>query len=257
MTKIIYINDLVHRYPSHTFTETTTDDEVLVQFKNAGSVLVAQARAQSSIVLVTAYQKIRHQLLKGETPSFVSTTTQRDALTGVDQGTQIYNITSGRDEVYTGSAWISAGGSGVMLPAAYGNMYENNESGSAMNSTTKRWITAAAGKLDGNGIVTFSDNATGDRLVIGTGGAGDYFIDAKCDQTNAGGNVSKMVIQVNGVDTIIEDEHASDSGDHRQLNTSNILTLADNDYLSMYVVSSTPIDVITAHHTSLTVRRLS
>lgn len=105
MTKALYVNDLKHRYPSHTFTETTTGDTVLVEFKNAGSVLIAQARAQSSIVLVSAYQKIRSQLLNREKPAFLSTTTQRNALTGINKGTELYNITLGRDEIYDGTNW--------------------------------------------------------------------------------------------------------------------------------------------------------
>lgn len=107
MIKTIYINDLIHRYPSHTFTETTIDDEVLVEIKNSGGTLIAQARAQSMNVVVTAYQKIRNQLLKGEMPSFISTTTQRDVLTGIDRGTIIDNITVGRLEKYDGINWIN------------------------------------------------------------------------------------------------------------------------------------------------------
>ena len=77
MDKDLYINDMVHRFASHTFTETAIDDEILVEFKDGSSVLVAQARAQSSLAILTAYQKIRFQVLSREIPIFLSDTTQR------------------------------------------------------------------------------------------------------------------------------------------------------------------------------------
>lgn len=252
--KNLYINDIVHRNPGFTLVESTVGSLLTVTLKNASAVEVDASR---KLLLIDAYRAIRSNLLTREEPVFISTTTQRDALTSIDQGTQIYNITTARDEVYTGTTWTSAAGAGVMSPVAFGDIFEDSETGTVMNSTTKTWVGATLRKVDSNGIVTFADNSTGDRLVIGTGGAGDYEIEMKCDQTNAGGNVSKMTLQVNGVDTTISDEHASDSGDHRQLSAHGILTLADNDFLVMHVVSSTASDVVTGFHVSLTIKRLS
>jgi len=158
--------------------------------------------------------------------------------------------------IYDGDNWIGSAGFTVITPA-YGDIFENNETGSVMNSSTKTWIGATVRQVDANGIVTFQDNPLGDRLVIGVGGSGDYEIEAKCDQTNSGGNETIMTVQVNGVNSTLQDEHASDSGDHRQITAHGIITLADNDYLMLHVVSSTPSDVITGFHVSLTAKRLS
>lgn len=108
MDKNLYINDLIHRFASHTFTETAIDDEILVEFKDGSSVLVAQARAQSSLAILSAYQKIRFQVLSREISVFLSTTTQRDALT-VNAGTEILNVTTSGFETYDGTDWIVTG----------------------------------------------------------------------------------------------------------------------------------------------------
>jgi len=252
--KNLYANDLIHRYALHTFTELTVSSMTLVTFKNAGGTIITLSK---NLDVIDAYRDIRSNLLDGETPAFQSTTTQRNALTNLDQATLIYNITTSKFEIYIGTAWLSVAGSGVMAPSAYGSMYENNETGSPINATSKGWVTATAGVFDTNSIVTFLNNSSADRLVIGTGGAGNYQVEAKCDQTNAGGNTTLMVVLVNGINSIVKDEHASDSGDHRQLTANGIVTLADNDYLSIWVASQVPPDLITAYHSSLTINRLS
>lgn len=104
-TKDLYKNDLIRRYASHTFEETTTGSLINVKFKNASSVVIEEA---TKLVLIDAYRAIRGNLLIGETPAFLSTTTERDALTNVDAGTLIDNITSGHIERYNGVAWKSA-----------------------------------------------------------------------------------------------------------------------------------------------------
>jgi len=100
--KNLYANDLIHRYASHTFTETVVGSQTKVEFKNSGSVLI---RSSTKLAVIDAYHTIRIDLLGSEDPTFLTTTTQRDALTSVDRGTLIHNITVGRDEVYNGTSW--------------------------------------------------------------------------------------------------------------------------------------------------------
>jgi len=100
--KNLYANDLIHRYASHTFTETTVGSQTKVEFKDSGSVLI---RSSTKLAVIDAYRTIRIDLLGSENPTFLTTTTQRDALTSVDRGTHIHNITIGRDEVYNGTGW--------------------------------------------------------------------------------------------------------------------------------------------------------
>ena len=105
--KNLYANDLIHRYLSHTFTETTVGSETKVEFKNAISVLI---RSAQNLLAIDSYRTIRQDLLKAENPLYLSTTTERDALTNVDTGTTIYNITTNEDETYNGTGWVAAGG---------------------------------------------------------------------------------------------------------------------------------------------------
>lgn len=260
--KNIYINDLIHRYAGHTFTETTSNDEILVQFKNASSVLIAQARAQSSLVLVSAYQKIRNQLLKGENPVFLSNTIQRNALVGVTNGTAIYNLTigTGRNESYNGTAWESVAGSGVMSKAAYGSMYESNTDGSAMNPTTKQWITANVGEVDDNNLITFVDSSSGDGLLVGVGGSGKYMVIFSAGHTNAGNNITTAELHINGVNVSpkpIKDSQRGNITDNRPIVLNGIVPLIVGDYLTIHLESSTPADEINVFDCHLTIQRLN
>jgi len=105
--KNIYINDLIHRFPGHTFTEVVVGDLTKVTLKDPGSVTIAE---QMHLSVLDAYRSIREDLLKAETPSFISTTSQRDALVAVDRGTEILNITVLQNQIFTGSIWLSVGG---------------------------------------------------------------------------------------------------------------------------------------------------
>lgn len=105
--KNLYINDLLHRYSGYSFTESTTGSIIIVTFKDGSSNTIAEAEGLTAI---DAYRKIRLDLLGALVPLFISTTTQRDALSNLYEGTHIHNITKGRDETYYSSAWIAAGG---------------------------------------------------------------------------------------------------------------------------------------------------
>ena len=137
MDKNLYINDLIHRYSDHTFTETLVEDMTKVEFKNASSVVISEA---ITLVVIDAYRLIRNDVLNGEDPNFLTNTAQKNALTGIDRGTTVFDITLARSDCFNTSAWNSSAGIGVMSPSAYGNMFEDSATGSAMNPTTKEWI---------------------------------------------------------------------------------------------------------------------
>ena len=255
MNKDIYINDMLHRYPGYHFEETINNDLIKVRFKND---IEFELAAATKIELIDAYRAIRLDILNAEKPAFLSSTVERDALTDVDEGIIIFNIDTLGNQSYSGAAWVSVAGEGSMLPASYGSMFENNPTGSPMNSTTKQWITADAGKFDGNGIVSFANDPDGDQLIVGANGVGDYMVIASCGQTNSGGNLSIMNVHVNGVESdVIKDEQNSGVGNHRALVANGILTLAENDYLTMHIVSSVPSDVIEVYDCHLTIQRIS
>ena len=53
--KNLYANDLIHRFPSHTFTETTVESETKVEFKNASSVVI---KTSQNLDVIDAYRNI-------------------------------------------------------------------------------------------------------------------------------------------------------------------------------------------------------
>lgn len=102
--KELYRDDLLNRFVSHTFTETTVSSMTLVEFKNASSVVVGAAQ---TLVVDDAYKTIREDLVGAAVILITITEVQRDALTSPDTGTIIYN-TDATVEVYDGTNWDPA-----------------------------------------------------------------------------------------------------------------------------------------------------
>lgn len=252
----LYINDLIHRNSGYSFSESTTGSIITVTFKDGSSNTVAE---QTGLTLIDAYRKIRFDVLNGEVPAFLSTTTQKDALTNVDLGTVIHDINTGNLQFYnSSSAWISSAGDGMMSAAAYGHMYENNSTGSAMDTTNKTWITATTGVVDSSGIVTFVNDSTGDHFLIGTDGAGDYVVHVDTKQTNSGNNTTTLTVQIDGVDTIIvRDEVDTSSTKPAALDANGILSLVATNKVRLHMVSSVPANIVTSYYTHFYIHRLS
>lgn len=101
--KALYRNDMLHREPTFTFTETIVDDRTKVEFKD-GATVVHEAFQPD---IIDAYRLLRADFLDGENPIFLSTSTERDALTNITIYTAIHNLTVGRTEVWNGIAWIN------------------------------------------------------------------------------------------------------------------------------------------------------
>ncbi len=245
---------------THAFSPTTLTDAA------EGSGFVATAVISSvttnsdwKMSQWDAYLDLYEKLHDGQRPTPKSTTTEASALSGVLDGTPILNITTNRFEICNNAAFQNSAGIGTMSPAAYGNMFEDSSTGSAMNSTTKQWITASGGIFDGNSLITFSDNSLGDRLVVGTGGAGAYMVVASCGQTNSGSNRTRMNLHVNDVGSIvIKDDQNASSVNHRALVANGIVTLADADYLTLHIADpDTPANVISVFDCHLTIQRIS
>lgn len=97
-------DDLLNRFALHTFTETTVGSMALVEFKDAGDVIIGSCKA---LVIDDAYRTIREDLVGDATVLITIDETQRDALTSPDKGTLIYN-TDATAEVYSGSSWDPA-----------------------------------------------------------------------------------------------------------------------------------------------------
>jgi len=104
-------DDLLNRFVSHTFTETIVDSMTLVEFKDGGSTVVGAAK---TIVVDDAYRIIREDLVGDLSILHLLTTTERDALSSVDDGQQIFNITDNEQQSFDGTVWVS-GGVGIDL----------------------------------------------------------------------------------------------------------------------------------------------
>lgn len=100
-------DDLNNRFASHTFTETVVGDMTLVEFKNAGSVVVGEA---IKLDVDDAYLAIRLDLVGQLDILFRLTTTEKNALTGTVSGQVLFDITLNRSETWDGSAWVGGGG---------------------------------------------------------------------------------------------------------------------------------------------------
>lgn len=105
--KDLYKNDLIHRFPGHTFTETPVGDLTKVTFKDVGLVTIGE---QVKLSVLDAYRSIRLDLLVAQNPTLISTTIERDALTGIQRGTEIINISVLENQIFSGSEWVSVGG---------------------------------------------------------------------------------------------------------------------------------------------------
>lgn len=254
----LYAKGILNQFPTYSVAHVTT-----------GSITVATAtitiggayvnRSAKSGSVYAAYKDLWERVNSGQlglVPSL--TTVEIAALTGIDDGVQVIDKTLKRLNVCLAGAFQSGAGVGTMKPAAFGEMVEDNSGGSSINTTSKLWDTASVGELDGNGIITYLNTANGDELKVGAGGAGTYQVHFSCTFTNAGGNVTECGIHKNGAQVgKMEDTHSGDSAEHRDLRGSGFLVLADNDLITLHVISATPSDVITVYHCHITIQRMT
>lgn len=253
---MLWSNDIENRFSPTSLTDATDEDGYIA----TAVISAVTTNSHWRETLWDAYKDLREKLLDGDDkPLPISTTTQREALSGIVKGTIIYNDTTGKVEEYNGTDWATSAGSGTMSDVAYGSMFEHNTSGSAMEDTNKVWITASEGVVDPNGLITFvSDDTNGDYLLVGTGGAGDYQIITTADNTNSGNNVTTMAIHINDVDsTDIEDEQASNSTKPQTLAAHGIHTLADGDRVALHMVSIVSSNIVKTYDCHVTIQRLS
>lgn len=142
---------------------------------------------------------------------------------------------------------------------AHGSMYENNESGTTIlsNTTYTGWESASQGVLDPNGTVSFENNISGDRLVVGEGGGGHYRVHFNTSASSSVGAEIFSAIHVNGVEAI--SAKAKSEGlpaDPVNLNGSDILILSELDYIDLRVKLSTAGNVV-VFFTNVNIQRVS
>lgn len=114
--KELYRDDLLNKFASHTFTETTVGSMTKVEFKDGGSAVVGVAQ---KLVVDDAYKEIREDLVGTVAEVMFSlTATQRDALTGTDAATLIFQETAEDIECYNGAEWAVVGATAWQLRSA-------------------------------------------------------------------------------------------------------------------------------------------
>lgn len=105
--KELYRDDLLNRFASHTFTETTVGSMTKVEFKDGGSAVVD---FRQNLVVDDAYKFIRENLVGTVADVMFSlTSTQRDALTSTAAPTLIFQETDNQIECYNGTVWEVVG----------------------------------------------------------------------------------------------------------------------------------------------------
>ena len=150
------------------------------------------------------------------------------------------------------------------LVPSYGEVYEFNETGSALvltaANTPYRWITGGAGSVKGEGYITWNDAAapTGKRLAVGASGAGKYLVLA-----TFAGNLQKhadlsMDVYKNAaaVANITCDFHVTEDGAYVAGSASGILDLAAGDTVTMWFSTSIGTNTFTVKHANITLERI-
>lgn len=258
--KNLYINDLKHRFSGYTFVETSpgVDESIYhVSFLDGSSVEVS---AGTGLNFLDCYRKIREDVLNAETPAYLTTTTERDSLS-VDDGTVLYNITTSRNECYDGSSWTSSGGTTSGSTVAFGAMYEDNSSGTALSVTTSYtgWNSGTSGVFDGGGIVSFEGGtipSPSDKLVVGAGGAGAYIVEFHCAGKNSNNALTTAAIHINGTEqTSVKMSSTGNSSNLIHWASCGPLTLAVDDEVDLRF-KSTGTDTVTLYQVNVNIDRI-
>ena len=124
-----------------------------------------------------------------------------------------------------------------------GSMYEYNNTGTAITIGTAGnfvgWVSATAGDLDSNGIITFESNATADRLVVGIGGAGLYHIEASVSWSGSASSEVDAVIHLNGSprNDLRLRRKLGVGGDVGNAGLGTTIELAEGDYVDLRFTS--------------------
>lgn len=254
----IWKDDITNRFPALTSLSDAVVGDGYIATAIISGVTTNSAWQMS---LWDAWINLRGQLLQGlERPLPELTTTQRDALTGMMAGTPLFNKTNGRIEVWSGTEWMGAGGSGPSAGAnsAFGAMYENNPAGTdiSVSAAYGGWVSATEGSLSSDGIITFVGDTTADRLLIGPGGAGIYMASFHASLTSSGRKDITAAIHRNGIELV--EVKMTSTGDNNKLihmASEGPIELANTNYIDLRFKSETA-DTVSLRHANVNLVRL-
>ena len=154
----------------------------------------------------------------------------------------------------------TASGLWVNSPESYGSMSEAS-AGSTITITTAGtyygWTTATTGPVAGAGLVTFTEDATADRLTVGANGAGIYYINYGVSFTGSANSVAHCCIFISGVeDDSMEAERKISGGDVGSFSNGGIAAIAANGYVDMRCTSDGNGNTVVVKHVGLAIRRI-
>ncbi len=104
---LLWSNDIENRFSPSSLTHVAEGSGYIA------TAVISSVTTNSSyrLSLWDAYKDLREKLLDGDTTLLPeSTTTQRDALTNIVNGTLMLNITTGREEICSDTDWVSVSG---------------------------------------------------------------------------------------------------------------------------------------------------
>tara|TARA_Y100000593_G_C4285896_1_gene325431 strand:- start:306 stop:1121 length:816 start_codon:yes stop_codon:yes gene_type:complete len=102
----IYKNDILNRFPGHTLTRTTNSSKIIWTLKDSGNNFVQKYEGNNDSEVL---RKLRINLGFPTSIMLISTTAQKNALSQVETGQEIFDTDLNQAQEYNGSAWITSG----------------------------------------------------------------------------------------------------------------------------------------------------
>jgi len=163
----IYENDILNRFPGHTLTFTVDGGVITWALKDGGSNIVQSYQGLNDAVIL---RKLRENLGFPESVLLLSTTTERDALSSVEDGQQIFNLTNNEQQSFDGTVWVSGGlgytlvwGANMQTTGRYAQVNGITSGGQETGlSPGSEYIVPADGTLD---CLTYN-TGTGDATTV-------------------------------------------------------------------------------------------
>lgn len=238
----LYAKGILNQFPTYSLSHATTGSlTIATATVTSGGAFVNSSGPSGSIF--SAYKELWDRLNDGQVGLIPSLTmAEIGALTGIPDGVQVINITMGRLDVCIEGVFSSASGPIPDALSTYGSMLENNTSGSAMNTTTHRWITASLGHQPAG--MTFSKDSTGDKFTVATGGMGTRHVSFGISFTNNGSKDTTASILIDGVKSIVSETVRGHNSQKRALAIGDSLWLSTGSVLTLEIVSETVTDIV-------------
>lgn len=160
-------------------------------------------------------------------------------------------------------ATIDTNGNIVPKSPSYANMYEYNSGGTVLTMTSADvyygWKTAGQAYAAGSSYIQFSDNATADRLLVGTSGAGIYDVNFNLSFGGTANVLIRGAVHLNGTaqDNLRFRRKLGDAGDEGSAGFHGQISMVSGDYLDVRLSADNAASVVNIYCCGLAVERIS